>query len=174
MASYRVNFSARLLDGNNVTATALAYVYDADTVTLAALDTALNTWLTDLDGITDAVITDCRMLIVPPTPAGLKTQSSVTTTWEMSDVQRTGQFLFSNVNGVGNWGFAVPAISQALISGGKIDNSNAAVASVIDLMATTPYSTNEGVHLNGFIQSIQGARTKRKQLQARSKNATPA
>ena len=172
--AYRVNFSARLLDGDNVSSTALAYVSQSGAETLSELITALNTWLADLDTITDAVITETRLLIVPGTPGGLKTQTTATTTWDASSVQKTGQFLFSNVNSVGNWGFSVPAIAQSLISGGKIDNSNANVAAILNLMATSPYCTNEGVLLNGFIQSIQGARTKRKQLQARSRNSTPA
>lgn len=173
MANYKVNFSARLVDGNSTEATCLAYVDLADTTTIATLVTDLNTWLAAVDGVTDGVIQETRLLITPGLPSGLKTATSVTTVFTLSRVEQIGLFTFTNVNKVANWGFAVPSFSNALIVNGSVDNANAAVTTLVQLMYTTPYCTNGAVLLNGFEYSSQANRKKRKQLARKSRNATP-
>lgn len=168
MANYKVNLSLRVVDGNSTTATCLAYLYDADTVTIAGLVTALGTFAAAVDGAIDGVITDNRILITPPLVGGLKTTGTATATFNLSRVEQIGLFDFKNAASPAQWGFAVPSFSNSLISSGKIITATTAVTTLTDLVGATPYSNNVSQINTGFTRALLATRKKRKQLQRSS------
>ena len=169
MPSYRLNFSVRIVDGNNVEATALAYVYEADIQTLAQVATAFTTWSLAVDAVIDGVITHGRILLIPTLSTGLKTTGTATTTFQASRVEQVGVFDFINATGPQEWGFAVPAFSNSLISSGKIILATTPVTTMYQLIAATPYCNNAAQVNTAFTRAFLATRKKRRQLGAESR-----
>lgn len=171
MANVPLHFSARIVDGLSTEATTVSYLLVPDTATLTLLTTALYSWTTDLDAITDGNITHISMLITPALPGGLKT-STTSTTFVASRVEQTAVLNMGNTNNVRKFGQVVPAFSSSKISAGKVNLGDTAVAAFLTLLqaavAGGTFVNQYNQALSALIDAIISFRKRRKQLQRTS------
>jgi hypothetical protein len=110
-----VRLEATILDNLAVEAKAIAYALVDPTASFDTVDGILATFLANLDAVTDGQIISSEVVVLPALPGGLKASPGAG-----SRVEQTGIFDYSALGDSHLWGFAVPAISNAVISGGKI------------------------------------------------------
>lgn len=141
MTNLEVQYRGELVDGLGVHGDMLSYLSLPDTATLAQTSSALGVWAAAVDGCVDGAFTGVSAVIVPPLPGGLK--SATGATWLDSRMQQTGIIDFSATGTSRRYGQALPSFSNAAISGGQFDISNAAVQALISLLLNpTGYFTN--------------------------------
>lgn len=166
MANVPLHFSATIRDGLGTEATSRAYLNLSDTTTLAALVSDLGTWLADLDAVTDGLIRGTRIEITPALPGGLKTATGAT--FQASRVEQTAVLNFSATGTSRKEGMEIPAVSNAAISAGKLDLTNAAIAALITLLTNGNFTNPYNQVLVALLDAILSFRKKRKQLQRSS------
>ncbi len=172
--SQALRFSATIQDETGTTAATPSYakVDPAQTVTQLVADYAA--WALALDALTDGVIRTGRISI----PIDLTTTAytgatpPLKTTWvEAGRVEQTGVLNFSPAAILKRWGQVIPAIADSLLLGGdKIDLTNAAVVTFLNLLKnaggiTTFGFTNANVQeLANFVDAVTSFRRRERQL----------
>lgn len=112
--------SATIKDGMGVTATQNINLQVAGTQTVDNVGAEMNSYLPLLDAITDGKIESARLIWEVDLPAGLKASPV-----EDSAVEKGMLVNWKQANSIYKQGTYVPAVSDALLVGGKIDLSNA-------------------------------------------------
>ena len=111
------HMQALLVDENNISAMATAYLLLDPSHSLADADTLLYEWIGELDRVTGAKILDITLELKPALPPGLKSAAEA----GLSVVQ-TGTLNFTNSGGTHLWGFSIPGLSNdpSVITDGRI------------------------------------------------------
>lgn len=137
-------FTARFRDVDGIRAAATAYGKLLATATVTQAQTALTDWLTAVTGLSAANLVGGGIEILQlTTPVG-DTNPGLAD----SDVISTGVYDFKVPANGRIWGFAVPSISDSLISGGKLSASGGNVGAFTALMGT---NTNVDMYTNDYI-----------------------
>lgn len=166
MANQRLNFWSRMVDGLGVQGGPSSPLSLPDSVTIAELVAALGDWAAAVDGCTDVAFAEAAITITPALPAGLK--SATGATWLASRMEQSGILDFGVSGQSRRHGQVVPGFSSALITGGKIDVSAPAVATLAALL-TGPvlggsYTDSAGGNLVGLLAALLSFRKYREQL----------
>lgn len=98
----------------------------ADTVTLAALVTAVQGFGVTLDTVTDGQITKIRACILVPLPAGIKAAPIAG-----SDNEKTGLLTMSALTTRNKYGVDLPAIPNSQLTGNQINQAAPSMAAFI-------------------------------------------
>lgn len=168
MPNVGLHFSATVVDQFGVKASTTVYSNPADTETLASLNAALTTWLTDLDAATDGAITSCEVRITPVLPGGLK---AVTSTFVNQAANAFPGVLKMSVSGTqASFANKIPALAKACILNGKPDIAGATLSTYIALLtgSAQAYGSNENRPFTGIINAKIGENKHRKQMQQKT------
>lgn len=142
MGNVGVNYSGALVDGLELPVKVTSPLSLPDTATLAQAISGLGVWAAAIDGVTDGAFTQVWATIQPTLPGGLKAATGAT--WAASDITKTGIIDFSATGTSRRWGQAIPTLADAVIVGGKIDITNAAIVALVDLLLNpTGFFTND-------------------------------
>lgn len=166
MANVAAHYSLTIRDGLGVEASTVAYVVVPDTTTLAGIAAAAGTWALDVDATIDGAITGLRVELAPALPGGLKAATGAT--WAASRVEQTGVLNFKNATTKYRFGMPLPSIRSDVISTGKIDLTDTAIAALITLLTSGAFSNTAQQALTALVDAIISFRKRRKQLQRSS------
>ncbi len=168
MATQRVRYSATVTDSDGIKAAITSYVLATDTQTLAQLATSVDTWATLLDATTDGKIVAVRAAVEPVFTSGIDKSG----TFGDSFNGVTGVINFSVPTSGRLWGLAIPAVADALRSGGGLVDVGGALAAIEGLLSadTAPYifTCNDWLALGAAVDTFLGSR-KRGHLPRRSR-----
>ena len=125
---------ATILDELGVKARAFAYALVNPANTFSDIATFFNSWLADLDALTDGQIIDASYEVLPGLPSGLKSSPA-----SGSRVEQTGILDFLDATSGHRWGAAIPALSNStsVISGGKIVLTSGSPADTLKTLLLT-------------------------------------
>lgn len=115
-----------------------------DTTTLAALATQLQTLETTIDAVTGAKIIEGRATIVPDLVGGLKNAVAG------ADLEKTLLINFTQSGLATRYGVDIPGVNPAVVPGGVIDPTQAAIAALITLL--------EGNYVSGALKTLTAVR----------------
>jgi hypothetical protein len=146
MANIPALLSVELLDALGVTVSMDTFYEVPDTTTLADLNTYLAAYLPKLDAITDSKIVGATFKPRGTLPGGLKASPD-----EDAENERTGLFNFSQANVPYKNGIDIPAISDAVITNGKIDLTATAVTDWVSIITTT---TQGLINVSKFLNAL--------------------
>lgn len=150
MATLEVQYRGTVVDGIDVHGELVSYLGLPDTATLAQTSSALGVWAAAMDGCIDGAFTSVSAVIVPSLPGGLKAATG--TTWAASRISQTGIIDFSATGTSRRYGQALVSFSNAAITNGQFDLTNAAVQALISLLLNPT-----GFFTNPDIQSLEAA-----------------
>jgi hypothetical protein len=165
------DLSVRLKDYLGNTSVATAYLDFATGDTFAGAQTAIQTFLTNLDSVTGAVIEECFYKRAIPLPS-VKSDATV------GAPNSTALSLnFGNAQDQAAYAFVIPALDPVnivsggpdMVSGHTIDTLFAEMAAALSGTTGGHFTTNRDGNLNEKIQGRLVTRTHRKQLQGASK-----
>jgi len=163
-----VRYSLTVLDGFGTSAACQAYVFMDSTATVGALKTNLETWRDLVAAVCSGQVTHSAVHILD---AGGATQDP--DTLAASRDEQTGVFRWSNTANKRSWSFAIPALSNGVITGDKVDLSNAGITALHAGMtasgATFNFETADQYALQAITQTSISFRKHRKQLGPRSR-----
>jgi len=128
MANVVIQASLNIIDELGTTATLPVFLEGPDTATLANVSTAINAIASAADPIIGGQIVDSTVTFHPGLPGGIKVTPAAG-----SRVEQTGLFNWSNSVTPYKFGIDVPSIANGVISGGKIDITDADVEAFIDI-----------------------------------------
>jgi len=132
LANVTAQFSATIIDEAGIKANVLAHLVISDASTVAALDTALNAWITDLDAITGGQVIRSGARVLPALPGGIKA-APVTG----SEVEEVVTFDFTQTGVPYHYGNTVPAFLESLETADhKPDLSATAVSDYTTLLTS--------------------------------------
>lgn len=166
MATVNLHFSATVRDGLSTEASTLAYVDYADTVTLAALIVDLNEWVADLDACIDGAIVANQIRITPTVIGTHKAPTGAS--FVASRVEQTAVLNFSNGSTSKKYGQILPSVRSDLLTAGKIDLTDAAIAALVALLTSGAFTNAAAQALVALVDAIISFRKRRKQLQRTS------
>jgi len=109
LANVTAQFSATIIDEAGIKANVLAHLLISDASTVAALDTALNAWITDLDAITGGQVIRSAAKVIPALPGGIKSAPVAG-----SEVEEVVTFDFTQTGVPYHYGNTVPAFLETL------------------------------------------------------------
>lgn len=161
-----VRISATILDALNVQSQASCYALVDPGAAFSDVITFFNTWLADLDALTDGQIIGAAIHVYPGLPGGLKS-SPVST----SRAMQTGILNFMATGSANRWGFAIPALSDNtdVQSGGKIvltsgSPANTMYTFLLASSSTLEWSNSSQQLLDSFTDALIAFRKYNKQL----------
>ena len=131
MATQFGHVSIQYLDALGVTVSSPVYVDIDDTKTVAAALADASTIAQAVDNITDAQITEVKLVIVGGMPGAGKSAPVAG-----SEVERTGLFNFSQTGSPYKYGVDIPAMAEAKIVNGKIDLTNSDITNFVTVLTT--------------------------------------
>jgi hypothetical protein len=140
-----------VVDGQLTSAALVSYLRLPDTATLAQAVSGIAVWAAAMDGVIDGAFQQVQLTLTPPLPGGLKAPTGPT--WAASRVEQTGVFDFTVTGTSRIYGQAVPSLSNSVITSGHIDNANAAIIALENLL-TNP----TGFFTNPQLQSLEAVR----------------
>jgi hypothetical protein len=158
-----------MVDDEDVRATVHQFAEIPNTATLDDLQSTLGDFLTAIDLISDGIFKRCEAAIVVK-PEDL---SLLTTKTGSEEVSETGEFQYT-LTGVDTvWTLAVPAISEAVISGNNIDILNSHIIALNTLLTSSLFtsgffSSPDRLELDTRRATFLGTRKHRKQQHAKS------
>ena len=162
MADVPLNFSATVVDGLGTEASTLAYLNMADTTTLATLITDLAAWVAAVDATIDGAIISNHIRIVPPVTGTHKSPTGPT--FVASRVEQTAVLNFSNATTSRKYGQVLPSVRSDLLTAGKIDLTDTAIAALIALLTSGAFTNAASQALAALVDAIIAFRKRRKQL----------
>ena len=109
--------SATVVDSWGTEASAPAYALVDPTQTVAEAIAEAQAYVKALDAVTDGKITKMHVQFVPTLPTGLKAAALATG----AKVEQTGLINFSATGTSKRYGLAIPAVSDAQLTGDRID-----------------------------------------------------
>jgi len=157
-------FSISLLDELGIKSSmTIPAMIDPTTGTPAALKTAWDDLSEAVDGVIGSQITGGSVAIIT-TPGGtLKTSPAAG-----SRVEQTGLFNFSNATSKYKFGIDVPSIKNTVLSGNKVDLTNGAVSTLLDLLTAAftggVFANTSQYPLVALVDALLSFRKRRKQL----------
>lgn len=168
MATRTGLLSAEVTDTYGIAATTDAFIELDDTKTIAQLVTDMDSWLTEVQGLTQGIVSRGYVrintdLTFGGSPAG--------------DVEKGGLFNFDNASDPYAQGYWIPDISPSVLTAqGLIDLTNASVTSFITFM-TTAHTVitvvTKGVRaLTALRDALISFRKKRKPLTRKTKEVS--
>lgn len=144
MANVPVQFSLSFQDYLGVRGSELFNANIPEGTTLTQLGTQLGTLATTVDAVTGAAIIGVRASLIPAVPGGLKTAVAG------ADLEKTLLINFGNATNRNKSGQDIPGVNPAVLTAGKIDLTQAAVAALITLI--------EGNYTNAALQALTAVR----------------
>lgn len=154
MAVVPLHFSATFQDGLTRRKSTDVYANLVDTTTLAQLATALGTWLTDIDAITDGAIVESHVSVNPARPGGLKVIGTGAT-FLASRVAQVGIFRFSASGTTASWSSAVPSLSDAAIIGDGTDPTvTGTYTALLGAAGAGPYTNPQNQFLEALVKTL--------------------
>lgn len=132
MATVETRFQGVLIDGLQTPASVISYLGIPDSHGIAASVAGAQVWAQAIDGVIAGAFTELSVQMIVPLPGGIKAPTGAT--WQASRVEQTGTIMFSATGTDRRWGQSLPSLSNAVLSGGKIDMANAAIIALIDLL----------------------------------------
>lgn len=166
MTNVPLHFSATVVDGLSTEASTIAYGLYPDSTTIAELVTALNGWVTDVDACIDGAIIRNHIELTPGLVGGIKAPTGAT--FVASRVEQTAVLNFSNADSPHKFGQALPSVRSALLTNGKIDLGDTAMAALIALLTSGAFTNTAQQALVALVDAIVAFRKRRKQLQRTS------
>lgn len=157
MANVPVEFSLSLQDFEGVRGSMRTYANIVDTTTLAALATQIQTLETDIDAVTGAAIIAGRVTLNAPLVGGLKTAVAG------ADLERTMLLNFTQSGSAHKFGVDIPGVNPAILTAGKIDLTQAAVAALISLIEGN-YTSVGLLTLTAVRDAVLSFRKRRREL----------
>jgi len=141
------HLSLQILDSLGVVASAPYYMEFSDADALSDINTALEAYVSAVDGVTAGQIVAASLVVSVPLPGGIKA-----TPVAGSEVERGGLFNFSQENIKYKFGILIPAIKSTLIVNGKINLADALVTTFLNLQTAiggfaVPVSTAANVFI---------------------------
>jgi|SRR5215471_3690055 len=134
------HLSIRLTDALGVTVSMPVYIALDPSKTLSAIEADLNSVIAAVEATTDSFIEGATLNVeVSIVRTGFKTSPNAT-----AENERTGLFNFKQTGSPYKNGVDLPAIQDALITGGKIDLTAAAITALVNAL-TVPFTTFEVV-----------------------------
>jgi len=161
MAIRQMVFSARLVDGMGQSRSCHAYYAHDDSETVATLVGSLESYAADLEAMTDATITRLSLSLDDVSFSGtVKTGGA--------PIEQTGVLNFTATGSAKRWGWAIPAFSNAKLTGDRINLTDADTEVVIAEL-TSGFFTNEVYQpLTSLADAFLSIRKDRKQLRRSS------
>lgn len=143
-----VRMTARFVDELSVEAWCNSYALVDPASTITDILSALQSWVADVDALSDGQVTDCWIQVIAALPGGVKTAPN--------SGSRVGQTALLNFHATGTprrWAEAVPALanSQTQTSAGRttiIQTPGSPAKNLIDLLLTTGSSIIEWTNAN--------------------------
>lgn len=129
MATLQVQCNYNVVDELGTEASVLTYFDAADTISLAQAVADFQTLGTAIAAVTGAVVKKGRVAVMLPFTDSKGTPAAG------SRIEQSAVFNFSNGSTTRRQGIVIPAVSDSLISGGKIGLSGA-VSTLIALLST--------------------------------------
>jgi hypothetical protein len=169
MANKLCRFTATLVDDDGVKANLHQYVQIPEATTLTLLQTALNAWLTALNGLCDGGFTRTEAAMhINPDDLGLPT-----TPVGDEEAGEIGGFQYNLHGSSFSYTTAVPTLKDSVKAGGKIDITNAAVVAFDAVLAgavetTGFYCSPSGLQFGTRRATFLGTRKHRQQQHAES------
>ncbi len=165
----QARFHAGIVDDAGIRSTVLSHLYIDDGQTVAALNTALQAWLTDLTAILGAKIITASAGIYEPVSA-----SQAGKPVAGAEVEETGVWSFNQTGTAFRYGQAVPGLLETVIVAGEIDPTNAGVIAWEGLLTGAVlgghYTGNDNDALASVYKTFLAVRKRRRQLTAKSTN----
>jgi len=161
----QAHFSFTVQDGLGTKASMIIYALLDPTKTVANLVTDIQAWATLIEPIIDSKIL-LADAVVSVTPTVDQTGKPA----DASRVEQTGVFNFANGSTTRRFGEAVPALADAVITGGTIDLADTDVAAFVTAMgaasgtATSQATNNSFQDLTSLVDAFLSFRKRRKQL----------
>jgi hypothetical protein len=140
----------------------LAYASYVDTTTLATLVADLASWVADLDAVIDGAIIGNHIKINVPVTGTHKAATGAT--FVASRVEQTAVINFSNSVTPHKYGQVIPSVRSDLLTTGKIDLTDTAMAALIALLKSGAFTNAAQQALVTVIDAIVSFRKRRKQL----------
>ena len=166
MANIAGHFSATVVDGLGTEASTVAYFSVPDTATLAAVHTALDSWVIGVGSCLDANVTKNSIRLTPGVTSGYTANTG--TAFDNSRVEQTAVLNLSNASSPHRFGMALPGVSDSLITNGKLVIVTGAINTLIGILtgavAGGNYTNNAQQNLVALIDAIISFRKRRKQL----------
>jgi len=103
-----IRIQARIIDSMNVEAVSTAYALVDPSASFDAVASQFNTFLVNLDAMTDGQIIAASYTVLPALPDGLKSAPATG-----SRAEQTGVLNFNAAGDSHLWGFAIPALSNS-------------------------------------------------------------
>lgn len=162
MAIRQMVFSARLVDTKGQTRSCRAYYSRDDSITVAALVTALEGFASDIGALTDAGITRLSLSL---DDVGFSTA----VTAGGADIEQTGLLNFIATGPVARrWALAIPAFTNSKLSGDRIILTDAGTEVVIAELTSGNFTNDHYQALTSLADAFLAFRRDRKQLQRSS------
>lgn len=162
-----VVFSYTVVDELGVEASMTQYVEADGTQTLGDIATAWGDWVTLVNAVTSGAAVRGHVLIAPDLPGGLRTTADAG-----SRVEQTGVINFTHAGANKRWGFAIAALKNAAISGGKINLANADISALttalLAAVAGGTYTNNTFQVLSALSDAFIAFRKRRRQQRSKS------
>lgn len=133
-ASLVARFSATVIDETGIKANTSVHLFIDPASTAAQITTALNAWISALDGVTGGQVVRSEAVILPALPGGIKSSPV-----SGSEVQEVATFDFSATGTPYKWASVVPSFLESLETGDhKPDLAAGAVSAYTGLLTTAP------------------------------------
>lgn len=129
MPNVPIQFSLSLQDYLGVRGSTTFNANLVDTTTLAALATQLQALETAVDGVTGAAVIAGRATIIPALVGGLG--AAVVG----ADLEKTMLINFAQAGVSHKWGIDIPGVDPGVLTGGRIDLTDTAVAALITALS---------------------------------------
>lgn len=166
-----VRFTAHVQDASGLKGTMVAHLFIDGAQTVSAVKTALDSWITALDAVTECEIVGQSVQILPPLVGGLK--SPVVG----SEIEETANIDYSVATVPYHWGQTILGFPSSKLVGNQINLADTDVAALTALMLTSPtlggsYTDRGARALSAVAFAFQGDRKRRSRL--RQISYTPA
>ncbi len=161
--------SATIVDGWGTEASAPAYALVDPTQTVAEALAEAQAYVQALDAVTDGRITKMHMQFVPGLPTGLKTAAVATG----AKVEQTGIVNFRATGTSKRYGYAIPAVSDGVLTADRIDatvfgTANAGIDALLLLLTSVAtalaWCNEHSQQIAAVRDAIVSFRKKRRQL----------
>lgn len=157
-----VRFTAHVQDASGIKGTIVAHLYIDGAQTVTAVKGALDTWITDLDPLTECSITAQSIQILPPLVAGLKAPVAG------AEIEETANLDFSVATVPYHWGLTLLGFPSSKLTGNQVNLTDTAVAAMITLMKSAvlggTYTDRSARSLVDIAYTFQGERKRRRRL----------
>ena len=162
MATVQMVFSAHVVDKNGRSRSCHAYYQRADTTTLADLITALESFGVNIASMADGAVDRVSIRIEDTNWVPVSVQSGG------APIEQTALLNFVATGSTRRWALAVPAISNDLIVGDRINLTSSELEVILAEFVAGSFTNEVYQPLTAFADALVSFRRDRKQLQRAS------